>query len=162
MKQQKNLKKVLIVGGMFIASSAGAHPYDAPLTFRKHLTDDGRVIYSNIPKKCFSRGVLTCGGLHPIYGMPVSMKSTVKTKKIKTRPIETKSDTPQVEQAKTTPEAPPDEPVQSVKLSEGGICHQKGEPSYNRTRKPKDRFQNIDECLDAGGRLPKTLIRQPQ
>ena len=48
--------------------SVAAHPYDAPLKFRKHMTDDGRVIWSNIPKACFSKGLLTCDNLHPIYG----------------------------------------------------------------------------------------------
>ena len=50
---------------------AAAHSYDSPLTFKKQLTDDGRVIYSNVPKECFSEGRLTCDSLHPIYGVPV-------------------------------------------------------------------------------------------
>ena len=62
------LVTILILIGLFIAFSAAAHPYEEPLTFRKHLTNDGRVIYSNIPKKCFSNGYLTCQQLHPIYG----------------------------------------------------------------------------------------------
>jgi len=41
---------ILILLGLFIAFSVAADPYDEPLTFRKHLTDGGRVIYSNIPK----------------------------------------------------------------------------------------------------------------
>ncbi len=51
-----------------------AHPYDEPLSFRKHFTDDGRVIYSNIEKRCFSSGVLTCIEFHPIWkgGLPSS------------------------------------------------------------------------------------------
>ena len=44
-----------------------SHPYDDPLVFRKHLTDDGRVIYSNIEKRCFSNGKLTCMEYHPIW-----------------------------------------------------------------------------------------------
>ena len=64
---------ILILLGLFIAFSAAAHPYDgppheAPLTFIEHKTDDGRPIYTNIPKKCFSNGVLTCISLHPIFG----------------------------------------------------------------------------------------------
>ena len=74
MKRHIVLIIILILIGLFIAFSAAAHPYDAPLTFRKHLTDDGRVIYSNIPKACFSKGLLTCERLHPIYGRPVATK----------------------------------------------------------------------------------------
>ncbi len=57
-----------------IAPTAIAHPFDDPLSFRKHLTDDGRVIYSNIEKRCFSKGFLTCIEFHPIWkgGLPSS------------------------------------------------------------------------------------------
>jgi hypothetical protein len=34
---------ILILIGLFIAFSAAAHPYDAPLTFIEHKTDDGGV-----------------------------------------------------------------------------------------------------------------------
>ena len=34
---------ILILIGLFIAFSAAAHPYDDPLTFIKHKTDDGGV-----------------------------------------------------------------------------------------------------------------------
>ncbi len=72
MKQHKGLKSILIFFGLIITSSAFSHPYDgppddAPLTFILHATDDGRPIYTNIPKKCFSKGVLTCHQLHPIF-----------------------------------------------------------------------------------------------
>ena len=68
MKQHTRLSIILTLCGLFIIPNAISHPHDAPLTFRKHLTNDGRVIYSNIPKKCFSNGVLTCGHLHPVMG----------------------------------------------------------------------------------------------
>ena len=63
---------ILILIGLFIAFSAAAHPYDgpphaAPLTFIEHKTDDGRPIFANIPKKCFSKGQLSCISLHPIF-----------------------------------------------------------------------------------------------
>ncbi len=51
----------------FLIPTAWSHPYDDPFAFRKHLTDDGRVIYSNIEKRCFSKGVLTCMEYHPIW-----------------------------------------------------------------------------------------------
>jgi hypothetical protein len=43
---------------------------DAPLTFIEHKTDDGRAIFTNIPKKCFSKGKLICIQLHPIFKGP--------------------------------------------------------------------------------------------
>jgi len=66
---------ILILIGLFIAFSAAAHPYDgppheAPLTFIEHKTDDGRVIFTNIPKKCFSKSVRICISLHPIFEGP--------------------------------------------------------------------------------------------
>ena len=50
-----------------ISSAANSHPHDNPLVFRQHLTDDGRVIFSNIEKRCFSNGKLTCLAYHPIW-----------------------------------------------------------------------------------------------
>jgi hypothetical protein len=68
-------KLMITICGMFFTFSAASHPYDgppheAPLTFIEHKTDDGRPIYTNIPKKCFSKGVLTCISLHPIFKGP--------------------------------------------------------------------------------------------
>jgi hypothetical protein len=70
---------ILIIIGLFIAFSAAAHPYDgppydAPLTFIEHKTEDGRSIYTNIPKMCFSKGRLTCISLHPILKGPGTIK----------------------------------------------------------------------------------------
>jgi hypothetical protein len=67
MKYYKRLQVVLIFCGVFPAFSAASHPYDTALKFDEHTTDDGRTIYSNIPKKCFSKGQLTCSKLHPIF-----------------------------------------------------------------------------------------------
>ena len=42
-----------------------------------------------------------------------------------------------------------------VKLSSSGICHEKGKSSsYDRTQKFTG-YKSIDECLKAGGRMPK-------
>ena len=68
MKHPVWLSIIFILCGLLITPAAVSHPYDSPLTFRKHLTNDGRVIYSNIPKKCFADGILICGGLHPVMG----------------------------------------------------------------------------------------------
>jgi len=72
MKRRIVLIIILILLGLFVAFSAASHPYDgpphdAPLTFIEHKTDDGRTIFTNIPKKCFSKGVLTCVQLHPVF-----------------------------------------------------------------------------------------------
>ena len=42
-----------------------------------------------------------------------------------------------------------------VKLSNSGICHDSSSRSYNRT-KSFTPFQSLEDCLDAGGRLPKS------
>jgi hypothetical protein len=75
MKQHKRLKTILTLCGLFLTSTAFSHPYhgpphNAPLTFIEHKTDDGRPIFTNIPKKCFSEGRLTCISLHPIFKGP--------------------------------------------------------------------------------------------
>ena len=67
MKKHLKIRALLILSGLILAPTVLPHPYDEPLTFRKHLTDDGRVIYSNIQKKCFSSGKLTCLKYHPIW-----------------------------------------------------------------------------------------------
>ena len=72
MKRHIILVIVLLLLGLFIAFSAAAHPYEgppheAPFTFIGHVTDDGRPIYTNIPKHCFSQGRLTCAQLHPVF-----------------------------------------------------------------------------------------------
>ena len=68
MKRHFVLIIILIILGLFIAFSAASHPYDDPLTFIEHKTDAGQPIFTNIPKKCFSKGQLTCISLHPIFG----------------------------------------------------------------------------------------------
>jgi hypothetical protein len=78
------MNKYLTILLLVISGSIFAHPHDAPLTFRKHMTDDGRVIWSNIPKSCFSKGLLTCEGLHPIYGNPVVTKKAAPSSAEKT------------------------------------------------------------------------------
>jgi hypothetical protein len=50
MKRHIVLIIILILLGLFIAFSAASHSYDDPLTFILHKTDDGRSIYTNIPK----------------------------------------------------------------------------------------------------------------
>ena len=42
-----------------------------------------------------------------------------------------------------------------VKMSSSGICHQKGKSSYYDQTKKFTAYKTIDECLKAGGRMPK-------
>ena len=44
-----------------------------------------------------------------------------------------------------------------VKLSNSGICHDSSSRSYNRTKNFTP-FQSLEDCLDAGGRLPKGQV----
>ncbi|UCH38663.1 MAG: hypothetical protein JSU67_10840 [Gammaproteobacteria bacterium] len=79
MKQNKGLKIILAVIGLIITPSTFSHPYEgppheAPMTFILHTTDDGRPIYTNIPKKCFSAGRLSCIQLHPVFKGPGTVK----------------------------------------------------------------------------------------
>jgi hypothetical protein len=41
-----------------------------------------------------------------------------------------------------------------VKMSKSGICHQPGSTYYTNTKNFKP-YKTLDECLKAGGRLPK-------
>jgi hypothetical protein len=68
MKPITGIQSLLLIIGLQFASFASAHPENSPLTFIPHKTDDGWIIYTNIPKRCFSKGVLTCADLHPIHG----------------------------------------------------------------------------------------------
>lgn len=66
------LKLVVLLLSLALPYSASAHPYEGepqntPLAFVPHETDDGRPVYSNIPKRCFSAGRLTCSQLHPLF-----------------------------------------------------------------------------------------------
>ncbi|MCP4433253.1 MAG: hypothetical protein GY806_19940 [Gammaproteobacteria bacterium] len=67
MKKHTSLSIVLLMSGLSFSQIAISHPHDSPLTFRQHQTSDGRIIYSNIQKKCFSAGRLTCLKYHPIW-----------------------------------------------------------------------------------------------
>ena len=41
-----------------------------------------------------------------------------------------------------------------VKMSSSGICHAQGSTYYNQTKK-FTAYKTVDECLRAGGRMPK-------
>ena len=41
-----------------------------------------------------------------------------------------------------------------VKMSATGICHEQGSTYYNQTKK-FTAYKTVDECLKAGGRMPK-------
>jgi hypothetical protein len=42
-----------------------------------------------------------------------------------------------------------------VKMSSSGICHEKGKSSYYDQTKKFTAYKTLDECLKAGGRMPK-------
>lgn len=42
-----------------------------------------------------------------------------------------------------------------VKMSSSGVCHEKGKSQYYEKTKKFTPFKSIDECLKAGGKLPK-------
>jgi hypothetical protein len=50
--------------------------------------------------------------------------------------------------------AAPAAPVEVVKKSDSGICHDKTSPSYEKTKKFTP-FNSMDECIKSGGRAPK-------
>ena len=52
---------------LLLSCGAGAHPEDSPLTFIPHKNDNGAIIFTNIPKKCFRNGVLLCTRYHPVF-----------------------------------------------------------------------------------------------
>jgi len=73
------MRLIVTLCGIFFAFNAVGHPYhglpeDAPLAFIEHKTDDGRPIYTNIPKSCFSQGRLTCIQLHPVFKGPGTIR----------------------------------------------------------------------------------------
>ena len=66
MNRKTSLKILVTLSGLSV-SIVAAHPYDSPLTFREHKLADGWIIFSNIPVKCFTDGVLICIRLHPVF-----------------------------------------------------------------------------------------------
>ena len=78
MKRQTGLNILLISCGLLFVPGAISHPYNSQLIFREHSTDDGRVIWTNVPKKCFSNGVLICTDLHPIFPVAERVKNPDK------------------------------------------------------------------------------------
>jgi hypothetical protein len=42
-----------------------------------------------------------------------------------------------------------------AKMSSSGICHEKDKSSYYDQTKKFTAYKTIDECLKAGGRMPK-------
>ncbi len=57
------------------AGAALAHPENDPLRFEAHSHEGGRIIFTNIPKRCFRNGVLTCLELHPLLSTQGSPES---------------------------------------------------------------------------------------
>lgn len=51
--------------------------------------------------------------------------------------------------------------VQPVKRSSSGICHDRDSPSYSATKR-FEFYDSLEQCLKAGGRLPKNLPHAQQ
>lgn len=66
MKTKLRTKLVMLLAGLSLSLGLAAHPENSPLTFIAHKTRDGRIIYTNIPLRCFENGVLICPGYHPV------------------------------------------------------------------------------------------------
>ncbi len=159
MKRNKKLNIILILLGLFLTSNAISHPYDEPLTFKLHTTKDGRPIYTNIPKKCFSNGVLTCTGIHPLFGTPV------KNSKIESKPIKK----PAVKEGGSPLDPLPDAPTDAlpVKLSESAAgpefklsttkrkCYRRGTANYRQTSLFTP-HATLEECNEAHSNLSKS------
>jgi hypothetical protein len=155
MKRNKKLNIILILLGLFLTSNAISHPYDEPLTFKLHTTKDGRSIYTNIPKKCFSNGVLTCTGLHPLFGTPE------KNSKIESKPIKK----PAVKEGGSPLDPLPDPPP--IKLSESATgpefklsttkrkCYRRGTANYRQTSLFTS-HATLEECNEARNNLSKS------
>jgi len=136
MKRHMVLVIILILIGLFVAFSAAAHPENSPLTFIPHKSEDGRVIYTNIPKRCFNSGVLTCPGRNPIFGVPSASKR-----------VESKAtSTPTARQKISPPSASASSSGPAVKLSDSGnLCHDKSSQYYEQTMDYTS-YSSMEEC----------------
>ena len=56
----------LLALSSLLAGAARAHPENDPLRFEPHTHEGGRVIFTNIPKRCFRDGLLICLDRHPL------------------------------------------------------------------------------------------------
>ena len=124
MKLDVWIRLLLLLAGFHISPGIFAHPENSPLTFIPHKSEDGRVIYTNIPKKCFSSGVLICKELNPIFGAPSA-----------SRRVEPKATSTPTTRQKISPRSTSvSSSGPAVKLSDSGnICHAKDSQHYNQT-----------------------------
>ena len=79
MKMTFQGKVISALLGAMLVPVAMSHPYEgapnhSPQAFVPHLHEDGRTVYTNIPKKCYSQGRLSCAQLHPIFKGPGTVK----------------------------------------------------------------------------------------
>lgn len=158
-KRHLVLITLLIPIGLFVAFDAAAHPYNEPLTFKLHTTKDGRSIYTNIPKKCFSNGVLICTGVHPLFGTPVDhSKPESKPDKM---PVVQESDPPSDPLPATLPDAPPIELSEATTVPEFKLdtikrrCYRRGTANYGQASLFTP-HATLQECNEARGNLAKS------
>ena len=66
MRRQLIVATAILAIASLAAGTARAHPEDDPLRFEAHTHEGGRVIFTNIPKRCFRNGLLICLDRHPL------------------------------------------------------------------------------------------------
>ncbi len=129
----------LLIALAFIGISFSAHS-SGMISFQKIRTDDGRIIYSNIEKRCFSNGRLICLNYHPIF----SGRQPARTRQ------NANSAGGQLKSSTTTDlpflGSPP------VKKSSSNICHPKGGQYYPMTINNFTPYSSMKECIESGGR----------
>jgi hypothetical protein len=142
MKPNSLLTLLLLFGGLNLATSVLAHPENSPLTFSAHKSVDGRIIYSNIPGRCFKNGVLTCYELHPVFD--TSVYSSKSVPKASTASSNRTNKSSQQNNQKTTGTSG------SIKKSAYGKCHASSGVHYNRTAAVAS-YSSMKECESSGG-----------
>ncbi len=130
----------LLIALAFIGISLSAHS-SGMISFQKIRTDDGRIIYSNIEKRCFSNGRLTCLNYHPVLGggHPARAKQNANSAGGQLK-SSTTNNLPILG-------SPP------VKKSNTDICHPKGGQYYPVTINGFTPYSSMEECIESGGRV---------
>lgn len=137
MMQHLRLNVLLTVVCISSLSVVFSHPHDNPLKFEKQVADDGRVIYSNIEKRCFSNGHLICTEYHPIWNKSQSSNSLPTAEIPKPKLMAISNDL--------------DFNINStVKKSITGKCHVEVVEITKKTKKYES-FVSMKACIDSGG-----------
>ena len=122
--------------GLFVPAAASD---EAGISFTSFQTEDGRVIYSNIPRRCIRDGLLICSQYHPLHaGDAEAAKAAAR-------------DTS--ERAPSGLSASSGAPPPAVKKDAEGYCHAIGKASYLAVSE-FTAFADMQACIASGGRNP--------